>query len=457
VTAATVSLPADAQQPDGTASVDSVFAIYDNTRSPGCALGVIRDGEFLLRRGYGMADLEHGTPISSATVFRIGSTSKQFTAAAMVLLEQEGKLSLDDDIRLHMPEIPEYGEPVTIRQLYLTLMYLSGLRDDDFFTDDEVVAMLARQRELNFPPGDQYLYSNSGYFLLSQIVKRVADVSLREYAEQRIFGPLGMQNTHFHDDHTEIVPDRAMGYAPAEGDGFRISMTTLGMIGDGGVFTSVDDLLKWDNFFYDSTAAVPPVPRYSDFWQSMLTRGVLSDGDTLDYALGLSHGKYRGLRTIRHSGGFVGFRAQMVRFPDERFSVICLCNLSRSNPTRLVRAVADVYLADLMDPAEAASEGRGGSEDEGPTQPATKPETDLAAITGTYFSEELDTEYQITVDGDSLLLNVGNDMDGVLGASERDVLTRRDLRFRFQRDSGGSVTGFLLDAGRVRNLWFAKR
>jgi CubicO group peptidase (beta-lactamase class C family) len=457
---------ASPQSPDLAARVDSIFAQYDNTRSPGCAVGAIRAGEFVFARGYGMADLEHGIPLSATSVFRIGSTSKQFTAAAMVLLEREGRLSLDDDIRDYLPELPDYGETVTIRHLlhhtsgvrdYLTLMHLAGYRDADFATDEDVVAMLARQQELNFMPGEDHLYSNSGYFLLSQIVKRVTGTSLREYADAAIFRPLGMLHTHFHDDHTEIVPNRAIGYAPNSRGGFRISMTTLGMIGDGGVFTSVADLLKWDSLFYDAGANLPPYRANSDFWHSMLTRGVLNSGDTLDYALGLVHGDYRGLQTVGHSGAFVGFRAEMVRFPRERFTVICLCNLSRTNPSRLARSVAAVFLEDRMAPPEDPDSERepGERASEEPAERLSRVE--MASYVGSYYSPELDVSYKIHAVADSLRLTVGNDLDGRLTKLDVDVLDRDGIKLRFQRNEAGNVEGFQLDAGRVRNLRFVRQ
>ncbi len=454
----------DGQDVSRFARVDSVFATYDNTRSPGCAVGVIRNGDFLLKRGYGMANLEHGVPLAATSIFRIGSTSKQFTAAAVVLLARDGKLSLDDDIRLYLPQMPQYPQSITIRHLlhhtsgvrdYLGLMRLAGRRDDDFYTDEDVVDMLARQRELNFPPGDQFLYSNSGYFLLSQIVKRVTGKTLREYADENIFGPLGMIHTHFHDDHTQIVPNRATGYAPAHSGGFQISMTTLGMVGDGGVFTSVEDLLPWDRLFYDTTAVVPPFQRAQEFWATMLARGVLNGGDTLDYALGLRHGDYRGIRTISHGGAFVGFRAEMLRFPTERMTIVCLCNLSTTDPSQLARRVADIYLEDRLAPR--ADSGSVVNDRERDAAPMYVEVSDPKGYAGTYYSEELDVTYVVRVSGDSLLLEVGNDLDGVMLQYAEDVLQRDGIRLRIQRDQTHRVTGFLLDAGRVKNLRFVRQ
>jgi CubicO group peptidase (beta-lactamase class C family) len=363
--------PAGAQQVAGAsevrASVDEVFSGYDRTDSPGCALGVMHDGELVYARGYGMANLDHGIALDPGSVFRIGSVSKQFTAAAIALAAQEGALSLDDDIRRWLPEMPEYGRPISVRMLlhhtsgirdYLTLADLVGLREDDWYTEAEALELIARQRSTNFVPGSEFLYSNSGYFLLSQIIRRATGKTLREYAEERIFDPLDMNDTHFHDDHAEVVRDRASGYA-ADGDGYRISMTTLDMVGDGGVFTSVEDLLAWDRNFYE------PSVGGRELLSVLLRRGVLTGGDSLDYALGLEHGSYRGLPVVSHGGAFVGFRADLVRFPEQRFSVATLCNVATADPTSLSYGVADLFLTDFLESntdADPASEAAAASD-----------------------------------------------------------------------------------------------
>jgi CubicO group peptidase (beta-lactamase class C family) len=438
--------------------VDSVFSEYDRTDSPGCALGVIRNDELIYARGYGMASLDLGVAITPASVFRIGSTSKQFTAAAVVLAAQNGELSLDDDIRKHLPEMPGYGRTISIRDLlhhisgirdYLGLMYLTGLRDDDWFTDDEVVAIVARQKATNFEPGSEYLYSNSGYFLISQIIKRATGMTLRDYAQEYVFRPLGMTHTHFHDDHNEIVANRASGYAPAAG-GFRISMTTLDMVGDGGVFTTVEDLLVWDRNFYE------PRVGGDEFLRTMLRRGVLTDGDTLSYALGLGHAMYRGLPTVRHSGGFVGFRAQMIRFPEQRFSVICLCNLATANPTRLAERVADVYLADLLEPEEESEDpGRRRRESEVVEAPEYGA-GELAAFAGTYHSDELDSDYRVYLEEGELRVQRGRGDPIPLRPTGTDEFRVGGARVEFERDGTGRPESFVLDAGRVRGIRFVR-
>jgi CubicO group peptidase (beta-lactamase class C family) len=335
--------------------VDALFADYDNDHSPGCALGVIRDGEFAYRRGYGMANLELDVPISSHSVFRIGSTSKQFTAMAVALLAEEGKLALDDTLKEYYLAYPAWADDITIAQMihhtsglrdYLTLAELAGRGDDqDNYTTDWVIKMLARQRETNFPPGTQYLYSNSGYLMLGQIVERVSGQTLREFSQERIFGPLGMTHSHFHDDHTHIVPQRASGYAPTA-DGYRISMTTLDMVGDGGVFTTIDDLLLWDRNFYENRLGAGKPALIAE----ITTPGTLANGEPIEYAFGLIRETYRGQTLISHGGSFVGFRAELIRFPALRFSVAVLCNRSDAAPWTLARKVADRFLADDLEP-----------------------------------------------------------------------------------------------------------
>ncbi len=446
----------EAEQATPEAQVDEIFSAYDHTWTPGCAVGVIRDGEFVLRRGYGMANLEYGVALSPQSVFRIGSASEPFTAAAILLLAQEGKLSLDDDVRNYLPELNDFGVPVTIRQLihhtsgyrdYLTLADLTGLRDDDYYTNADLLAMLSRQRELNFNPGDEHLYSNSGYWLLSQVVERASGKSLKEYAAEEMFAPLGMSATHFHDDHTEIVPQRASGYAP-DGDGFSISMTTLPMIGDGGVFTTVDDLLRWDQNFYDSSVGGP------EFVEQMLRTGILNDGEELTYASGLGVDTYRGLKMVSHAGGFVGFRAEMIRFPDERVSVICLCNRADANPSQLSRRVAEVYLGDRMEAREPRGQRAPRAQ---PPDMVELSDVALAAFAGEYYSEELDVVYRLSVAGDSgrIAYQVGS-RRGSARPIGNDVLWSNNLRFRFERDAAGAITGFQIDAGRVKNLRFTR-
>jgi CubicO group peptidase (beta-lactamase class C family) len=294
-----------------------------------------------------MANLELGVALTPQSVLDIGSTSKQFTAMAIVLLARQGKLSLDDDIRKHIPELPAYEKPVTIRHIlthtsglrdYLTLWYLAGIDDADYTTEAEALEVIARQKVLNFLPGEQRLYSNSGFFLASVLVERVSGKSLAQFAEEQIFRPLGMRHTRFNNDHTSIIPGRATGYARRDGGGYSTSMSDFEQIGDGGVLTSVEDLQRWDENFYSAQvggrAAV----------DQLHERAKLNNGRTESYALGLIVDTFRGLRRVRHGGSWAGYRAELMRFPDQHFSVAVLCNLAGTDPTTLARRVAELHL-----------------------------------------------------------------------------------------------------------------
>jgi len=443
-------------------AVDALFADYGRPDTPGCALGVIRDGEFVYRRGYGQANLEYDLPITSRSVFRTGSVGKQFTATAVALLDESGELDLDDPVSRYFPEFPGWADRMTVRQLvlhtsgirdYLELAFLSGKSDDaDYYTDQWVLDLLARQRETNFPPGTEYLYSNSGYLLLAHIVKRVSGQSLREFAAARIFEPLGMHDTHFHDDHREIVPRRASGYAPA-GTGFRVSMTTLDLVGDGGVFTTIDDLLLWDRNFYDNrlgggTALI----------ERLTTPGRLNDGEVIDYAFGLGVREYRGLRLVEHGGSFVGFRAASIRFPDERLSTFVLCNRSDAPAPELALKAAEAYLAERLGPPVSEETAETPS-----TAPASGAQTgsgrrDLAEYAGRYYSEELDVTYVLRTKAAGLMLQVPGRAEQTLEARSDETFEHRDYgSFAFLRGPDGDVTGLRLQSGRVRNLLFTRR
>jgi CubicO group peptidase (beta-lactamase class C family) len=330
--------------------VDAVFAKWDSAVSPGCALSMIKDGQIIYKHGYGLADLDHDIPITPETVFHVASVSKQFTAMAVLLLAQAGKLSLDDDVRQYIPEVPDFGARITIRNL---IYHTSGLRDQwdllnlagwryslDLITDDDVLGLVARQKELNFPPGEKQLYSNTGYTLLGQIVKRVSGQSLHEFTTERIFTPLGMSNTHFRDDHAEIVKHMAYGYieGPA-GKGYRLSVTNFDTVGPTSLLTTVEDLALWDeNFYHPRVGGAALV-------EQQLQRGKLNNAKDLDYASGLGLGEYRGLPTVDHPGTDAGYRAELLRFPEQHFSVACLCNDRSIFPVELARKVADIYLA----------------------------------------------------------------------------------------------------------------
>ena len=336
---------------DRAAQVDSLFKAWDKPTSPGCDLSIMKDGQVVYARGYGMADLEHDVKISPASVFHVASVSKQFTAAAVLMLADEGRLSLDDEVRKHVPQLPDFGVPITIRHL---LHHTSGLRDQwdllgiagwryslDLITDGDVMAVLSRQKNLNFAPGSKHLYSNTGFTLLAQIVKNVSGQSFRTFTRDRIFVPLGMTHTHFRDNHAEIVKDIAYGYRRT-GDGFELSIPNFDTVGATSLLTTAEDLARWDENFYSHSLGGAALAAQLE------EPGQLNDGTKLNYAGGLEINRYRGLRVVEHSGGDAGYRAHLARFPDQHFSVVLLCNLAETAPAVLVRRIADIYLGDAL-------------------------------------------------------------------------------------------------------------
>ncbi|MGH9741938.1 MAG: serine hydrolase domain-containing protein [Candidatus Acidiferrum sp.] len=328
--------------------VDQVFAAFDKTDSPGCALGVVRDGNFIYKRGYGEGSLELGVPLTPESVFYMGSVSKQFTAASAVLAAEQGYLSLDDDVRKYIPELPSYGKTITLREM---LHHTSGLRDifgllllggrnvEDIHTTPELLDLVSHQKNLNFMPGEEYLYSNTNYFLMGVVIHRATGKPLSQFAEENIFKPLGMTRTRFYDDRSVVVPGRVAAYEPRKGGGFQVDWSTnFDKVGDGGLMSSVDDLLLWDRNFYDNKLGK------GTLLKELQTQGVLNNGKKIEYALGLEIKSYRGLPIVEHGGALFGYRTEILRFPKQKVSVICLCNLGTSNPGRLADQVADIYL-----------------------------------------------------------------------------------------------------------------
>lgn len=305
-----------------TAQVDKLFAPWDKPNSPGCALAVVRDARIIYSRGYGMADLEHEVPITPVSTFYIGSLSKQFTAMAVALLAQQGTLSLDDDIHKYLPELPSYDKPITIRHLihhtsglpeYIPLLARAGWRPDAPFGNQDALQIVARERHLNFEPGEQFAYSNTGYTLLAVIVERAARVRLDEFADARIFSPLDMKDTHFHADATRLVKRRAYAYEPSPGGGLRLGPPVPTRVGAGGIFTTVEDLARWDQNFYDARVGGESLIR------EITTPGTLNSGRQLEYAFGLEIRDYCGLRVVEHGGSLSVTKRTWRAFPTNIF------------------------------------------------------------------------------------------------------------------------------------------
>ncbi len=332
--------------------VDSVFLQLDRTDAPGCAVGISEQGRLVYTRGYGMADLQHRVAIGPQSIFHVASISKQFTAIAVALLAEEGRLSLDDDVRKYIPELPAYEAPITVRQL---MHHTSGLRDQwsllgyagwrfptDLITEQDVMQIVMRQKGLNFRPGAEYLYSNTGFTMLAVIVQRASGQSLAQYAQARFFGPLGMRNTHFHDDYSMIVPGRTSAYAPRDGGGWRISIPTFDTYGATSLFSTAEDLLLWM-----ANLDAPPAGA-AEMIRAAQTSALLNDGTPTNYGYGLTLNTWRGVRAIGHGGADAGYRAYVERYPDFGVAVAVLCNAANAGPNNLARAVAARVLDDRL-------------------------------------------------------------------------------------------------------------
>lgn len=354
LTTATLSTVPGAQEvvaPSWVARVDALFAPWDKPDSPGCALGVMRGGKLVHARGFGQASLEHGVPISARTVFDIGSTSKQFTAASIGLLVQDGKLGLEDEIHDWVPELPPWDQEVSLERLlhhtsgipdYLSLMFRAGVQEADWTTPEDALLALGQVDKLHFLPGERFEYSNSNYFLLALVIERAAGEAFPVFARQRIFEPLGMTSTLLFHDHTLVVPHRATGYLPRTGGGFQVAMSDFEQLGDGAVQTTIEDLLRWDTNFATHQVGGDALQAYLHHPAS------LENGSSIEYAHGLIVDTFRGLARVSHGGAWAGFRAELMRFPDEQTSIAILCNLGSMNPSLLCERVAGVVLEDEL-------------------------------------------------------------------------------------------------------------
>lgn len=449
---------ASAQQ-DAAARVDETFRAWTGTTSPGCAVGVSHGGNTVLSRAYGMADLEHDIPNRPGTIFEAGSVSKQFTAAAILLLEADGLLSLDDDVRRYVPELPHYGHTITLRHL---MTHTSGLRDwgsvaaiagwgrsDRTHTHDHVVDILSRQRGVNFAPGDEYSYSNSGYNLMAVIVDRVSGMSFAEFSRTRIFEPLGLHDTQWRDDYTRIVKGRASAYAMRNGQ-WVIDRPIEHVHGNGGLLTTVADLLTWN----EALAA----GRFGNeaLLRTMHTPQVLNSGTATEYAGGLMISTYDGVNEIGHTGATSGYRAFLARYPDQQLGVAVLCNAGNVNPGMVGRRVAAAYLGDALRPAPvgATASGSGGS---GAAAAPAPERALLEEFAGEYYSPDTESAVRITVENGALVMHRRPASRSVLRSLGDDTFESPIGRITFLRDDTGAVTQLSVRQARVFDLRFDRR
>jgi len=419
---------------------DSVFQRFDRSDSPGCALGVYQNGGILYARGYGMASLELGVALSPQSVLDVGSISKQFTAMSILMLQKEGKLSLDDPIRKYIPELPPYADSITLRRAF---SQTSGMRDiyvlwsqtGRAFRGDTIDALrvITRSAEPNFKSGERYLYSNSAWILAAQIVYRLTGKTIAEFAQERIFGPLGMRHTRYVADASMIVPNLATAYGRRNG-GFRVDRSSYdgAIMGAGAVHTTIEDFGLW-LANYDSARVGG-----RDIIETMTTPTMLNDGKparsgpNMTYAIGLSVGTLRGLRVVSHGGSWAGYRGHFLRFPDQHFAVAVLCNLSTSGPDSLARKVAGIYLGDQMQPDSAAMWI--AELEHAPL--ADVPASRLRQLSGVWRNVERGEVRRTRVVGDTLMLSSGGERMPLTPLEGGRFRTKDGSEIRFEGDAG---------------------
>ncbi|WP_209388384.1 serine hydrolase domain-containing protein [Rhodohalobacter sp. SW132] len=410
--------------------VHAIFMDYDETTG-GCVIGIADHGELIFSNGYGMANLEYGIPLESDSRLMIASISKQFAAAAMLMMEQEGVLDLDENLQTYIPEIPDFDEPITARQL---IHHTSGLRDlfsllhlkdlglDPTTTTEDALELIRNQQRLNFRPNTNHVYSNSGYVLMSVLTENLTGMTLREYTDKHFFKPLGMNATHFHDDLEMIVPKRTDSYRPTDNGPGRFYRDNIDRVGARGLFTTIEDFALWDANFIDNRTNL------DQFTERMTEKGVHNNGRSHSYAAGLRIGTYRGLETVGHGGNYMGFRSSYMRFPEYELGIMVFCNMSDINPAAHARQLADLYLMEFF-------------------------EETFSEFAGRYRNEGFAREYDLLIeDGDLYLKKSSRDKERLIWQNG-DLFSAGGWTLEFTREDE-SITGFTVETSRTGKITF---
>jgi CubicO group peptidase (beta-lactamase class C family) len=444
--------------------IDQIFSGYGR-ETPGVAVAVVKDGKVVFSKGYGSANLEHRLPVTPKTVFQIGSVSKQFTAFATYLLEKQGKISLEDDLRKYIPELPDYGKTIRIRHLLAhtsgvkdqsALLTLAGWRMDDVTTTPQVLRLLSRQKELNFEPGTQFLYSNSGYLLLAEIIRRASGRSFAEYTRKNIFEPLGMNDTEFPDDHEKTVRNRADSYELKDGSYKKIALNNSAD-GPSNLHTTVEDMAKWVlNFEKPVIGDAELIRRFNE--PSLFNNGArvvwaVIDGSPGYHAKGQILWNERGVKRFSHGGHAGAFRSFLGRFPDQRLGVVALSNDEHYLNADTSMRVAELYLKEVMQPAPPASAAPAR------TPQAITPNANLKEFEGRFYSGELDSAYTVKTAAGKLMLSHIRHGDIGLTDAGKDKFSGRiefPVQIEFVRSASGSVTEMRVSNFGAKNVKFEK-
>jgi len=436
-----------AQSKEG--KVDQLFAAWDNIDGPGASVAVMQNGEVIFSNGYGAANLEYGIANSAQTVFHIASISKQFTAFAIVLLAEQRKLSLDEDIRKYLPEMHEFEQVITVRHLIhhtsglrdqWNLLVMAGWRFDDVITEEQIMKLLYKQEELNFAPGAEHMYCNSGYTMMAQIVEKVTGESFADWTHEHIFSPLGMNNTLFYDDHEKIVANRAYSYHTSSGE-YKKSVLNYANVGATSLFTTVEDLCKWAWNFENITVGS------EEIMQTMHTRGILNNGDTINYAFGQVITEYKGHRAVNHGGADAGYRTFLGRLPDQKMAVVIFSNFASFNPGGYALQIADIYLG-TNEESEDSNDVEGSENNEEPEKSEEYVEVAEEILEEYYGNYELAPGFSLRIFKEDSIIYAQ-----ATGQSRIKLLPRSNVEFFAPEATGTAVVTFERnDAGEVHQL-----
>ena len=434
---------------------DQLMSRYDGEGSPGAAVQVWRDGETLYSKAYGMANLAYGIPFDTDTRTNIGSTSKQFTAFAIMLQAERGLLSLDDDIRKHIPELPEFDQTITVRHLithtsglreFLNLTRMTGRRLDrgDWIDRSEIIDIVQRQPALQNEPGAEWNYNNTAFGLAAVIVERTSGQDFPTFMRENVFEPLGMTRTMVRPSPIHIVPEMSEGYTPGP-HGFLQIGDLGGAAGAGGMYSTLEDLQTWVENYASPKLGSPEI------FEEMMTSYVLSDGEETGYGYGLSVDDQRGLKRVHHGGADVAHRSMLAYYPEINAGITTQSNHAGFN-SAVAYELAAAFFADAMEPEEEAEEEAA----EGEFDPHDYDPEALADFAGRYFSEEVETFYTIVMEDGALVMKQRRLDDAILTPGQPDTFSGGGFTFRFERDRNDQVIGFYLSSGRTRDVRFGR-
>jgi CubicO group peptidase (beta-lactamase class C family) len=450
-----------ATTPIGT--IEQLMSIYNNN-TPGAVIAIVQNGELDYVQGYGMANIEYDIPNTKSTPYHMASVSKQFTAFAIVMLANEGKLSLDKDIRNYLPELPVYEHEITVRHL---LNHTSGLRDhwtlwamsggmmDDVIRQSDLLRLIKRQQELNFIPGDEFLYSNTGYLLLSEIVSSVTGIKFGDWMKTNVFKPLGMNSTQIYDDHERIVKNRAYSYKNTE-NGLAKSVLSYANSGATSLFTTAEDLAIWlGNFKTGKVGGLNSIKQLQE-------QGILNGGEKIKYALGIGVDTNNGLRRLSHGGADAGYRTNLSYYPEIDAGIIILSNSANFQGRLISQDISNAFFGEHMKPAPKEKDESEVDPSEQVVKELNKwdPDKDeLSIYTGRYYSDELETFYTIFLDDNKLMIKHRRHGEFNLTAKQKDEFASREWylgNLKFVRSPKGVIKYLYISNGRIRNLIFKK-